>query len=272
MVDSNRMDYMVSSADHIQAIHEKYKDKYKDSANDIINQETFMKLLVAEMANQDPLEPTSNTEFVAQLAQFSSMQYQQDASKYAMMNYASSLVGKTVMVQKVEGKKVVTQTGVVEKVYKNKENNYVVTVNGENFDLSKVVGVTETKKSDTEKPGDTNPTDNNTAVNALGDSISRAAEMIGKYAAVKGEDTIVEGFIESIKVQNGKISVVVNGNPYALENILEVTLAYIVDDPEDPGTGTGEQSAVPDVNVGEEAELQEGELDPETENEDVSDI
>jgi len=34
----------------------------------------FMKLLLAQMQNQDPLNPTDNTEFVAQLAQFSSLE------------------------------------------------------------------------------------------------------------------------------------------------------------------------------------------------------
>jgi flagellar basal-body rod modification protein FlgD len=38
--------------------------------------ETFLKLLTAQMQNQDPLEPTNNTEWVAQLASFSSVEQQ----------------------------------------------------------------------------------------------------------------------------------------------------------------------------------------------------
>ncbi|MGR3712005.1 MAG: flagellar hook capping FlgD N-terminal domain-containing protein [Shimia sp.] len=38
--------------------------------------ETFLKLLVAQMENQDPLEPADSTEFTAQLAQFSSLEQQ----------------------------------------------------------------------------------------------------------------------------------------------------------------------------------------------------
>jgi flagellar basal-body rod modification protein FlgD len=37
---------------------------------------TFVQLLTAQMENQDPLEPTSNTEFVAQLASFSAVEQQ----------------------------------------------------------------------------------------------------------------------------------------------------------------------------------------------------
>ncbi|MEM8572187.1 MAG: flagellar hook capping FlgD N-terminal domain-containing protein [Pseudomonadota bacterium] len=37
---------------------------------------TFVELLTAQMNNQDPLEPTTNTEFVAQLASFSAVEQQ----------------------------------------------------------------------------------------------------------------------------------------------------------------------------------------------------
>ena len=65
----------------------------------------FLQLLCAEMQYQDPLEPTSNTDYIAQLATFSqleatlSMQDSVDAvSDSSQMDFASSLVGKTVVV------------------------------------------------------------------------------------------------------------------------------------------------------------------------------
>lgn len=38
------------------------------------DQTTFLKLLIAQMKNQDPLNPQDSTQFVAQLAQFSSLE------------------------------------------------------------------------------------------------------------------------------------------------------------------------------------------------------
>ena len=52
----------ISSLQSVQSNHEKYKDLFKNSGkNDTISTDTFFSLLMAEMSNQDPLEPTSNT-------------------------------------------------------------------------------------------------------------------------------------------------------------------------------------------------------------------
>ena len=56
---------ILSSSEQIQANYEKYKSKFKDATEKMVNSDTFLSLLVAEMTNQDPMEPTSNTEFVS---------------------------------------------------------------------------------------------------------------------------------------------------------------------------------------------------------------
>ncbi|MGK0441343.1 MAG: flagellar basal-body rod modification protein FlgD [Pseudohongiellaceae bacterium] len=73
-----------------------------------LGQDAFLKLMIAQMNNQDPLEPQKNSEFVAQLAQFSSVEgldklngtvetmSQSFQSSQALQ--ASSLVGRSVKV------------------------------------------------------------------------------------------------------------------------------------------------------------------------------
>lgn len=48
------------------------------SSNAQIGIEDFMRILVAQLSNQDPLKPMDNTEFVTQLAQFTSLQQTQE--------------------------------------------------------------------------------------------------------------------------------------------------------------------------------------------------
>lgn len=43
-------------------------------AKDAMDKDAFLRLLVTQLKNQDPLKPADNTEFVAQLAQFSSLE------------------------------------------------------------------------------------------------------------------------------------------------------------------------------------------------------
>lgn len=60
----------------------------------------FLNLLVAQMTNQDSMNPMENTEFVSQLAQFSSLQAMSDLVKVSEQAQATSLIGKTVIVAK----------------------------------------------------------------------------------------------------------------------------------------------------------------------------
>lgn len=207
---------ILSSSQQIQSNYKKYADKFKDSTKELVNSETFLSLLVAEMTNQDPLEPTSNTEFITQMAQFTSLQYAQDSSTYSMANYASSLVGKTATGTKMDGGNLVTKTGVVESVTKTGDK-YTVTIDGTAFELSAISAISTGTSTGT------------ITGSALGDQISRASMMVGMQATVSvdkdGTPYIDTGIIESIQVKNGEISAVINGISYKLTDIVEVKYA-----------------------------------------------
>lgn len=221
-----------------KATYEKYKDKFKDSTEDLVNSDTFLNLLVAEMTNQDPLEPTSNTEFITQLASFSQLNYLRDSSRYAQANYAASLVGKIATATKPDGKDQFTKTGIVESVSKNGDT-YNVVIDGVMFDISKVTKV--------EDPGTSGSLNTINSENALADSIARASAMILMYVTAKTDDGIATGWIDSIKVNDGKISAVIvdeNGTEigtYPLDKLTEITVASIgADSPNEPGSSTTE--------------------------------
>ncbi len=55
-------------------IHDKEKQQGTIKANDDLGKDAFLHLLTTQMANQDPLDPMDDREFIAQLAQFSSLE------------------------------------------------------------------------------------------------------------------------------------------------------------------------------------------------------
>ncbi len=47
----------------------------------LTSKDTFLQLLVAQMRNQDPLQPTDSVQYVSQLAQFSSLEQSLELNK-----------------------------------------------------------------------------------------------------------------------------------------------------------------------------------------------
>lgn len=86
----------------------------KESTGSTLDMTSFLQLLAAQFQNQDPTNPTDNTEYISELAQFSSLQAMNTLTQYADEQYAASLVGKTVEVaQRDTNGQLVKKTGVV---------------------------------------------------------------------------------------------------------------------------------------------------------------
>ncbi len=64
--------------------------------NSALGKDEFLNLLVTQMRYQDPLEPSSDTEFVAQMAQFSSLEQMQNLNSTFSTFQNYSMVGKYV--------------------------------------------------------------------------------------------------------------------------------------------------------------------------------
>jgi len=105
-----------------------------------LNQNDFLKLLVAQIQYQDPMNPQSDTQMAAQLAQFTSLQQAAQSSSSLAMIQANTLVGNTVTVQ-VDPK--TTASGMVTGVVMN-NGTPQVTVNGTNYNLNQITSVTPT--------------------------------------------------------------------------------------------------------------------------------
>lgn len=93
--------------------------------NNGMDKDAFLQLLVAQMQYQDPLEPTSNTEYISQYAQFSQVEQMQNMAASTELARAGSLVGQEVYIK--------TTTSSGETKYVQGKVDYVVYENGKAY-------------------------------------------------------------------------------------------------------------------------------------------
>jgi len=94
-------------------------------ATDELDKNAFLQLLVTQLANQDPLNPTDDREFIAQLAQFSMLEQMENMNNVTMQSQGINLMGKTVTAKLVTEDKNEFVTGVVNSVILKGSNTYL---------------------------------------------------------------------------------------------------------------------------------------------------
>ena len=118
-----------------------------------LTQNNFLQLLVSQMENQDPLNPQSDTQMAAQMAQFTSLTQSSAMSSSLSMLQANSLIGSTVTLQTDSAGD--TASGVVQSVTAGTTaSNGVpqIMVNGQLYNVSQVLTITPTPASTTTTP------------------------------------------------------------------------------------------------------------------------
>jgi flagellar basal-body rod modification protein FlgD len=115
-----------------------------DNSRSSLSQEDFLELLSVQFQQQDPFNPTSDTEFMAQMAQFNALEQMSSLNKSfgvfsasAEFATASELIGKEVAVETKAG---TTVSGPVESAIK-RADGVVITVGGVEYPLSSVQAV-----------------------------------------------------------------------------------------------------------------------------------
>ena len=118
-----------------------------NSASDI--QMNYMKLLITQLQNQNPLEPMDNNEMASQLAQFSQLQQLESMnSNFASVlstterNYANSLIGKEISFASEDeaGNRDLT-SGIVEEVINNTDGEIILLTADHTVALDGVISV-----------------------------------------------------------------------------------------------------------------------------------
>lgn len=134
----------------IDGLSSSYQDTAKGSdKSDIIGKDEFFKMLIAQLKNQDPLNPLEGTAFAAQLAQFASLEQLtnlnaalalQNASNAVSINALSvNLIGKEITAPANDGSENVITGRVTAVSFKG--NEIFLTVEGQEIAFKDVTTV-----------------------------------------------------------------------------------------------------------------------------------
>src|SRR3954447_20048052 len=109
-----------------------------------LTQDDFLQLVMAQLTNQDPMNPQKDTEFIAQMAQFSALEQsksmQQDIARLQadqQFMQANSVLGRAVTLQDDQGNLI---HGTVSAVQVTAGTPQIV-VNGQAFDLGALLSI-----------------------------------------------------------------------------------------------------------------------------------
>ena len=138
------VDAVVNKGQLVESVAQTSTQKSSTTPNGY-DKDAFLQLLVAQMKYQDPMEPTSNTEYISQYATFTQVEELQNMSATMSLSRASAYVGQTVQVSTTDSKgETKTAEGVVDFVTYENGKAYV-SVNDELYSADAVTSVIDSE-------------------------------------------------------------------------------------------------------------------------------
>jgi flagellar basal-body rod modification protein FlgD len=200
-------------------------DKTQTSTMKSVGKDEFMKLLLAQLKNQDPLKPMDGTDFAAQLAQFSSLEQLSNLNTALNTQSVNQMTLGYAQSVNMIGKQVVANSG------------NMVTANGESIDLyynlatdaqsvsisvlDKEGKLVNTLTEAAQKAGVNKVTWDSSGVGSGGEYTYQVTAKDSSGGLVTA-DTMTNGLVTAVHFRNNQILATVNGREVALSDITEI--------------------------------------------------
>ncbi|WP_088322063.1 flagellar hook capping FlgD N-terminal domain-containing protein [Ureibacillus manganicus] len=200
------------------------KQTVKETGNSALGKDAFLQLLVTQLQHQDPTAPMDNTEYISQLAQFSSLEQTQNMTKAIenllisqqqtqLMNY-TTFIGKEVEWHEItdevddEGNFIVNNgKGVIEQMKFVDGDPVFILEDGKEISSGNISSVFNNSHSG-----------NNVPENPL----VEASKLIGKTIRYESNGEWVNSIIQSVKTNNRTIEYLLENNTLLTKDQFEV--------------------------------------------------
>jgi len=194
------------------------------SSTKSLGKDDFMKLLLAQLKNQDPLKPVEGTEFTAQLAQFSSLEQLSNLNAELKTQSVNQMTMGYAQSVNMIGKEVVANTGDTVSVNGSTANlNYNLAMDAQSVTISifdKNGSLVKTWNETGQKAGMNKVTWNCSDIEK-GDYTYQVAAKDAQREFVSVE-TMTTGLVTAVNFKNNQITATVSGQEFSLGNIVEV--------------------------------------------------
>lgn len=173
----------------------KYNNKTIDTTVDAENSsymdfDSYLKLLVAQMSNQDFNDPMSDAEVLNQMATYSMLEGIKNMTSQSNISYASSLVGKAVTVVEND----VYDTGIIESVVVDNGTPYLI-VNGVKHGVSTISDIVDV------------------------DKYKDLSSVLGKTATTTIDGTAITGTVSNVLILYGVELIVIDGDTICAKSL-----------------------------------------------------
>jgi len=203
--------------------------------NSDLGKNDFLNLLVTQLRHQDPLEPMKDSDFIAQLAQFSSLE--QLSNINTMLGYSTELdyiLSQTIantMATTIIGKEVVADGNAIYHEYDTDSRicyeldadakNVEVTIYNETGSVVRVLTDQDLEKG--MNYIDWDGKDNSGSKVAGGEYTFEITAKDSSDESI-GVQTRIVGIVESVRYEDGKGYLIVNGQKIEMSDIIEINL------------------------------------------------
>jgi flagellar basal-body rod modification protein FlgD len=197
-----------------------------------LDKDAFMKLLVAQLKNQDPLNPADAKEFVTQLSQLTGVEQMtsmsdklgalQTATTSLVANQASTLVGKNI---EGDGKNLYLGGNSTDKANSsfrltNGADDVTVTIRDGDANVVRTVKIAGTQSAGVQPFSWDGLNDRGERMEAGKYTMSVEAKLAGKAV---GADALIAGTVSSVSYERGFPELIVGKASVALANVTKIS-------------------------------------------------